>query len=57
MKSSLNLLIKISKQQTAMSDNTSFPGLIFSKNEGKQQVCYLETTVKPVLSGHPWGVL
>ena len=27
-----------------MSDNTSFPGLFFTKSEGKQQVCYLKTS-------------
>ena len=27
-----------------MSEDTSFPGLLFTKSEGKQQVCYLNTS-------------
>ena len=27
-----------------MSEGTSFPGLFFTKSEGKQQVCYLNTS-------------
>ena len=27
-----------------MSEDTSFPGLFFTKSEGKQQVCYLNTS-------------
>ena len=27
-----------------MSDDASFPGLFFTKREGKQRVCYLNTS-------------
>ena len=44
LKSSLNfiLCIEINKQPT--SEDTSFPGLFFTKSEGKQQVCYLKSS-------------
>ena len=44
LKSSLNLCIEIKKQQTANERGHQFPGLVFTKSEGKQQVCYLKTS-------------
>ena len=44
LKSSLNLLIEINKQQTANEQGYPLSWFIFSKSEDKQQVCYLKTS-------------
>ena len=33
---------KLTNSKQPTSEDTSFPGLFFTKSEGKQQVCYLK---------------
>ena len=35
---------KLTNSKQPTSEDTSFPGLFFTKNEGKQQVCYPKTS-------------
>ena len=44
LKSSLNLLIEVNKQQTANERGHQFSWFIFTRREGKQQVCYLKSS-------------
>ena len=36
--------MKLTNSKQPTSEDTSFPGLFFTKSEGKQQVCYLKTS-------------